>query len=149
MRAFLNDKKGAKDKKAKDSDMPEAGKEPTVKKSAMDAAIASAIKTATQIAEKNTINKLRAIHEAEKIVRPYIGELAVAQDSAEAVFRLALDASEVDLEGVPPAAYHAMVKMLPLPGEVKPVKAARVAMDSSAMSEMMKKFPGVSTLKIR
>jgi hypothetical protein len=147
-RKGARDKKGAKDK-AKDAEMPVAGKEPTIKKSAMDAAIASAVKLATRTAETNTIARLRSIAEAEKAVRPYIGELAIAQDSAEDVYRLALDAAEVDLDGVPPAAFAAMVKMLPLPGATKPAIKAKMSFDSAANADMLKRFPGVNSLKHR
>lgn len=58
-----------------------------------------------------------AIRVAEREVRPYVGELAVAMDSAAAVYKFALDAAKVDVKGVHPSAYRAMVGMLPKPGE--------------------------------
>lgn len=147
--AFLKDKKSAKDKKGANDSAPRTPKVPTVSKAAMDAAIASAVNKARRDTEASTIARLRSIQDAEKAVRPYIGELAIAQDSAEAVYRLALDHAEVDLEGVPPAAYAAMVKMLPKPGDVPTVVKTRVAMDSKDLDENLKRFPGVTALKRR
>lgn len=148
--AFLKDKKGARDKKgAHDGALKRTPKEPVVSKAAMDAAISSAVAKARRDTEASTIARLRSIQEAEKAVRPYIGELAIAQDSAEAVYKLALDHAEVDLEGVPSAAYAAMVKMLPKPGDVPTVAKARVAMDSKALDANLKRFPGVTALKNR
>ena len=136
-------------KSAKDSDMPEAGKEPTIKKSAMDAAIRVATAKARQEAVTETIAHLRSIAEAEKAVRPYIGELAVAADSAADIYRLALDHGGIDLEGVPEAAFPAMVKMLPKPGDIAPVAKRKQAFDAALMNDMAKRFPGVSALKQR
>jgi hypothetical protein len=89
---------------------------PKLEKAAMDAAIAKATKIAKDEAVRETTKKLRDIADAEKIVKPYIGEVQ-AQDSAEAIYRLALDHAGIDVEGVHPSAFKAMVQMLPKPGE--------------------------------
>jgi hypothetical protein len=72
----------------------------------------------------------------------------VAQDSAAAVYRLALDAAGVDLTDVPEAAFPAMVRLLPLPGEKtqSTAKAARVALDSAAVSRRSEMFPNANRL---
>jgi hypothetical protein len=108
--------------------------EKQVEKAAMDQAILKA-KNETKL---EVTKQLRDIAEAEKIVKPFIGEV-LAQDSAEAVYRLALDHHEVDLEGVPPSAYKAMVKMLPLPGAEKSRSS-----DKQVMAKDSKNAAGVS-----
>lgn len=115
------------DKKKKDEE--EGGRKANEKldeerKTAMDAALKEV--------EVQTIQRMNAIRQAERDVRPHIGELSVAMDSAEAVYKLALDGAKIDTKGVPPSAYAAMVRMLPVPGQVK----QKLAMDSSVMSEV-------------
>lgn len=105
---------------------------------AMDAAIKSAVVAA----EKATIQRMNAIRQAEKEVQPLIGEV-VAQDSAEAVYKLALDHAKVDLTGVPAAAYGAMVRMLPKPGDIK---QPRVAMDAASQDDFAKRYPTAGKL---
>jgi len=147
-RRAAKDRKGARDK-AKGMDQ-----QPMVTKAAMDAAIATAVSLATkraaQEAESSTIARLRAIAEAEKAVRPYIGEIAVAQDSAAAVYRLALDAAGVDLTGVPEAAFPAMVKLLPKPDDQPKAaaKSSRVALDSAGVDRRNAMFPNGNRLLI-
>lgn len=133
---------------AQDKDEPEAGKKPEITRAAMDAAIAAASAKAARDAERNTIARLRGIAEAERAVRPHIGELAVAQDSADAVYKLALDAADVDTVGVPPAAYSAMVKMLRKPSDAAASRPG-VAMDAKSAADLSKLFPGASALKQR
>jgi hypothetical protein len=130
----MDEKKAAQDeedaeaeKKKKDDD-----------KTAMDAAI----NAATKLAEKATIERMNAIRVAEKEVQPLIGEV-VAQDSAEAVYKLALDNAGVDVKGVHPSAYRAMVKLLSKPADVK---ESRVAMDSAHKDDFAKRFPTAGKL---
>jgi hypothetical protein len=103
-----------------------------VTKSAMDAAVKSAADSA--------IARMKAIREAEKSVAPHIGEVA-AMDSAEAIYKLALDQAGVDLTGVHPSAYRSIVAILPKPGDAPVSK--RLASDSAAASdaEFKQQFP--------
>jgi uncharacterized protein len=148
----VRDRKGAKDRKGARDKAKGMDQQPMVTKTAMDAAIASAVslaaKRAAQEAETSTIARLRAIAAAEKAVRPYIGEIAVAQDSAAAVYRLALDAAGVDLAGVPEAAFPAMVKLLPKPDDQPKAapKGTRVALDSAGISRRNEMFPNANRL---
>ena len=124
----------AKEAKAeKDKDM--------ITKPAMDAAIAAAVTKASATTEAATIARMRSIQEAERAVRPFIGELVVAQDSAAAVYKLALDANEVDVTGVPEAAYSALVKMLRKPDEVRAPRSPHVAMDAAGAKKFAERFP--------
>lgn len=127
-----------KDKKktAEDEDDEEDDK---VSKTAMDSAIRLAADSATKKAAEN----FRKIREAEQVVRPLIGDV-VAMDSAEDVYRTALEQSGVDIAGVHPSAYPAMVKMAISQKEnSRPV----IAQDSASVSEFEKAFPTASKLK--
>lgn len=106
-----------------------------VSKPAMDAALTKA----RQETRAETIREMQAIAQAERDVQPFIGTV-VAQDSAEAVYKLALDHAKVDLTGVHPSAYRAMVAMLPKHGTVKQT-ASRVAMDSATVTDFHTRFP--------
>ncbi|HEM3759887.1 TPA: DUF2213 domain-containing protein [Klebsiella quasipneumoniae] len=127
-----------KDKKktAEDEDDEEDDK---VSKTAMDSAIRLAADSATKKAAEN----FRKIREAEQVVRPLIGDI-VAMDSAEDVYRTALEQIGVDITGVHPSAYPAMVKMAISQKEnSRPV----IAQDSASVSEFEKAFPTAGKLK--
>ncbi len=100
------------------------------KKAAMDSAIAKV--------KADTLREMRAILQAQKDVAPHIGEI-VAQDSAAAVYKLALDAADVDVTGVDPSAYRTLVSLLQKPGAniAKPT----IAQDSANVSDFAKRFP--------
>jgi len=113
---------------------------------AMDAAINAAVANA----EARTVARMQAIHQAERDVEPFVGRLAVAMDSAESVYKIALDAAKVDLTDVHPSAYKAMVRMLPKPGtEAKPVQtrvdlAQDAALGAASFNAL---FPSASKMK--
>jgi uncharacterized protein len=115
---------------------PEVGK--VIDKAAMDAAI--------KAAERRTIERMNAIEEAKKAVKPFIGNVQ-AQDSAEAIYKLALDAANVDLEGVHPSAYKAMVKMLAQDSEQKKPGSGNPAMDGNTVSDFQKRFPDAGKIR--
>lgn len=129
-------------KKRMDAKKQAADAEEDDKKEKSTAAMDAAIKTAVIAAEKATIQRMNAIRQAEKEVQPFIGEV-VAQDSAEAVYKLALDHAKVDLTGVHPSAYGAMVRMLAKPGDVK---QPRVAMDAASADDFAKRYPTAGKL---
>ncbi|SVX51794.1 Putative NAD(+)--arginine ADP-ribosyltransferase Vis precursor [Klebsiella pneumoniae] len=127
-----------KDKKktAEDEDDEEDDK---VSKTAMD----SAIRLAADSATKKAAESFRKIREAEQVVRPLIGDV-VAMDSAEDVYRTALEQSGVDITGVHPSAYPALVKMAISQKEnSRPV----IAQDSASVSEFEEAFPTAGKLK--
>lgn len=127
-----------KDKK-KTADEEDDEEDDKVSKTAMDSAIRLAADSATKKAAEN----FRKVREAEQIVRPLIGDV-VAMDSAEDVYRTALEQSGVDIAGVHPSAYPAMVKMAISQKEnSRPV----IAQDSASVSEFEKAFPTAGKLK--
>ena len=68
-------------------------------KPAMDAAIKAASTAAVADAIKQTTGRLNARSDAERFVRPWIGEVTVAMDTAEDVLGFALKALEGAGEG--------------------------------------------------
>ena len=76
---------------------------PAVAKPAMDAAI--------KAAGDATVKRMQDVREAEDLVEPLIGKVR-GQDNAPAIYRLALDHAKVDVTGVDPTAYRALVQML-------------------------------------
>jgi hypothetical protein len=115
------------------SDTP-AQDEDMVSKPAMDAAI----KTAVARAESAAVNRMRGIADAEKAVQPWVGVLTIAADSAETVYKTALETMGVDVAGVHPSAYRAILQAQPKPGEVK---APRIAQDSGRPQGFLDRFP--------
>lgn len=64
-----------------------------------------------------------ALRDAERAVRPHIGELSVVPETPDGIFKLALDAAVIDgrldkavLSGADAKSYKTMLAMLPLPG---------------------------------
>lgn len=134
-----------KDKKAEDEDDEDEQvaakdeddeKDDKVDKKAMDSAL--------KAVERNTIKRMQNIRAAEEEVRPLIGAV-VAQDSAEAVYKLALDAAGVDVAGVHPSAYRALVRMHANTATAKP--APRIALDAKADEDFATRFPTAGKLK--
>ncbi len=90
-------------------------KENMVTKPAMDAAIKVASEKAAKDATDAALKRAREITAAERAVQPYVGELAFAQDSAEGVYRIALETLGLDVKDVHPSAYRAILEAQPLP----------------------------------
>lgn len=117
-----------------------------VSKSAMDAAIATerarSAKALREV-EAKTIERLRSIASAEEDVHPYVGKLAVAMDSAEDVYKTALETMGVDVAGIHPSAYRAVLMAHPKPGATQ----KRVANDASMTSSITDAFPNAARLR--
>ena len=77
--------------------------------------------------EKRITDKLRGINDAAKKVRPLVGEISnpFAFDSAESVYKFALEKNGKDVKKYPASAYEGMVDMIL---EHKPVVAEDSAM---------------------
>lgn len=136
-------RKKAKASTAADEEDPPAKKDDKKDDKADKAAMDEAIKVAMSVSEKATIKRLNDIRQAEKDVQPFIGEV-VAQDSAAAVYKLALDHAGVDVADVPPAAYGALVRMLPKPGSTP---EPTIAQDAASTSSFNARFPTAGKLK--
>ena len=116
---------------------PEVGegpKETAVAKTAMDAAIKMAVKEA----EAKTIVKMQAIREAEDLVRPVVGKLAIAADSAESVFKAALEAMGIDTADMHKSAYKHVFA-----ANAKPAKAMAADSKPAVRSAVVAAIPSV------
>ena len=80
---------------------------------------------------------MNAMSAARDKVEPLLGRIQ-PMDSAEAVFKLALDHAKVDTAKVHPSAYEALVDML-LDRQEEPV-GANLGMDSKSADAYAKKF---------
>jgi hypothetical protein len=135
-KAEAKDKKTAKDKQAKD-------KAVGITPAAMDAALQAMAKTT----ETRIHAQFKAIREAEQNVRPWVGEIAVPQPSAEAVYRLALDVMKVpDTATLHPDALWPILRAQPKPGDEERRQRPVMAVDSAADDDFAKRFPGALSL---
>lgn len=128
------DDDGKDKKKAEDEDDEED-------KAAMDAAL-------IRKAEENVMGRIRQANEARECVRPLVGEVSlVAMDSAESIYRFALDSIGADHKGVHPSALKSMVEFaINQKSEVrKPTNV--IGMDSAATNSFAKAFPGATKMK--
>jgi hypothetical protein len=143
------EEKAAREAKAADADPDK--KPEMVSKSAMDAALKAVETTATANAVKATIAAQNALRDAEKDVRPYVGDLAMAHDSAEAVYRTALGTlpgvklAADELKSLPLAALKAVLKSQPIPGQRK-AETTPLAMDAAAADSYNKMFPNAARI---
>lgn len=85
----------------------------------------------------------REAAEARENVRPYVGMVAVALDSGEAIYRAALDMLGVKITGVHPSALRAVLEAQPKPGETK----HRIAQDAAPAEDFSARFPGLAVTK--
>ncbi len=94
---------------------------------------------------KSIINEVGARFQAAKEVSAIVGEVdALAADSAEAIYKLALDAKGIDTKDVHPSAFRAMLKMIPVQTEAPaPVLAA----DAASISDFHTRYPHASAVK--
>ncbi|MEZ2410537.1 DUF2213 domain-containing protein [Bosea sp. RCC_152_1] len=141
------DEDGEKKKKVAEDEDGDDEEDDKVTKTAMDAAIAAAVKSATKSATAAAIKTQQDIREAERAVRPYVGDLAMAHDSADAVYRTALTSLGVDVDGVHPSAFPAILKLQPKPGDTLPARKP-IAQDAAASKEFETRFPHANRLKV-
>ncbi|HDJ1441611.1 TPA: DUF2213 domain-containing protein [Serratia rubidaea] len=106
----------------------------TVSKPAMDAAIRLAADKATKDATKN----FHRVRVAENEVRPLIGDV-VAMDSAEEIYRTALEQVGVDIADVHPSAYRGMVQFAI--SQKNATQTPRMAHDAAAAGSFAADFP--------
>ncbi len=134
-------------KKREDKEKKEAEDKAAADRKATD----EAIKTAVTDAEKRWQKTQTEIREAENAVRPYVGDLKIACDSAAAVYRTALGAIEADVDDL---------DTLPLPALKSVFKAhveanaaaerqpkPRIAADAKATKSFFERYPGAERIK--
>lgn len=107
------------------------------------AAVAAQIAAAKAEAKAEVTATLNALHEARIAVAPIVGDVAL--DSAEGVYKFALDKMGVDLKDVPAAAYAAVFKVA---AKVKQAPAApALAVDSASSGIALRAFPGLKAIR--
>jgi uncharacterized protein len=134
-------RKGARDKRAKDSEPPTGSETGTPAKTgssehAMDSAAVDA-----KIAAAVTANN--ALHTARTEVEPILGK--VTMDSADAVYRAALDKLGVDHKDIPASALPAILKLAR--DKASASTPAAPAMDEDARAEVVKLIPNYNRLR--
>jgi uncharacterized protein len=108
-------------------------------KAAMDAAVADARKQATA----DALRMAAEINKAREEALPYVGSIAIACDSADAVYKAALGMLKVETKGVHPSAYRHILMAQPKPGgRVQLIARDGVAVDD----EFAKEFPDANRL---
>jgi hypothetical protein len=142
--------KGAADKHAKDKRMgkdtppPFKGMPKPGGKMVTQDAMNAAIKSATDAIKKNA----RAVREAERTVKPWTGDLAMAFDTAEDVYRAAL--KMVGVEGADklhPDALLPVLKAQPVPGSRRHESASTdIAMDEASVDDYADAFPDATRI---
>lgn len=110
---------------------------------ALDAALGVAMDTARREGAALAERRIGAKFEAAAAVKPIVGEVNVfACDSAAAIYKMALDAKGVDLTGVPPIAYKAVLREVLKRGTDKaPVN--KFAQDASITKNLLEEFPAL------
>ncbi|EMC7876559.1 DUF2213 domain-containing protein [Enterobacter roggenkampii] len=125
-----------KDKKAEDED-----DEDKEDKAAMDAAL-------IRKAEENVMGRIRQANEARECVRALVGDVSlVAMDSAEDIYRFALDSVGANHKGVHPSALKSMVEFTISQKSETRKPATTIGMDSAATTSFAKAFPGATKMK--
>lgn len=112
-------------------------------KRAMDAA------TISRRAEARTLERIRALNAAAREVRPLIGEIAdpLAFDSAESIYKKALEAQGVRTSNYDRAAYKGMVDMLK--NKMPQAAGAVYAMDSGSPANLSGPFKGLANIRVQ
>lgn len=118
-----------------------------VSKTAMDQALAAVRRTAVAEGAALGLKTAREIATAEKEVAPYVGEINIACDSAEAVYRHALKALKIEgADKLHADALRPVLLAQPKPGEHRPARTP-IAQDSAADTEYATRFPNAGRLK--
>ncbi|EAC1528968.1 DUF2213 domain-containing protein [Escherichia coli] len=127
-----------RERKERDRDRKEADDE---NKAAMDAAL-------IRKAEENVMGRIRQANEARECVRALVGDVSlVAMDSAESIYRFALDSIGAEHKGVHPSALKSMVEFAISQKAVVRKPSHGMGMDSAATNSFAKAFPGATKLK--
>lgn len=141
------------DKKAEDEMEPGGKKadgakdeEPMVSQKAMDAALK---KQGDEIRKQVTANQ-REIFEAVEFVRPYVGSIGMAHDSALDVYKGACESLSIDLTGInEPAAMKALIKMQPTTkARAEENNDGSMALDAASVKSLHERFPHAAKIRV-
>jgi uncharacterized protein len=139
----------AKDRRGARDEPPEFKGKPKVGGGMSEDAVNRAIRVATDSAVRRVRQDAAAVREAERFVRPWVGDLDMAHDSAEAVYRTTLMALGVeDLDDVHPSAYKSILKQIPVPGTRQQPSSESFAQDSVPSTDLTKRIPGLAKIQL-
>lgn len=112
----------AKDRRARDENEEDRERDRAEDRRAMDSAI--------RRVRADTIAEVNAIHSAQREVRPWVGEIVVAMDSAADVYKFALETIGVDVKGKHPDSWRDILLAQAKPGSERktPVFASDAAL---------------------
>ena len=115
-------------------------------KQAMDRKLTIAVDSAVKAAVAKARTEERAnqseIRVAFDKVRPIVGDLQIAADSAADVYKAVLEAHDIAVDGVHPSAYETMVGMIGRPGAPR----VEIAADRALANDVSKMFPNDNRL---
>jgi hypothetical protein len=112
-------------------------------------AMNAAIKAATEAATKNALSRQRDIREAERAVRPWVGDINIACDSAAKVYQTALEMLGVkEVSKIDPSAYRTILELHPMAGVREKAKQSEIAMDEASSQSYADRFPDASRIGI-
>jgi len=124
------------------------GPPPGITKAAMDAAIAEQ----TKATEARMAKRAQDLRKAERVVRPLVGDLDVlAMDSADSVYKYALEQAGVETNGVPPEAFPAMVALVlrnNQNGGGSGGQDRQMAQDAAVSADFLSRFPGAGRIAV-
>lgn len=127
-----------------DDDKEKAKDEETVSKKDVEKAMDEALAGERQ--------RQAGIREAERFIRPWVGDLAtdkaLAFDSAEDVYKAALEMRGKTTKGIHPSAYRSILEMTPKPGSEHRNPNNRVAMDSAGVKGFADMYPDAMRIGI-
>lgn len=105
------------------------------------------ISEVVESASNAALKRMVLMRQAETDVKPIVGDLVDGScKSAEDVYRFCLERCGVDITGVDPAAFRAMVRLLNGDGSMKNDSNAMAA-DSAATTSFHQRFPNVARVK--
>lgn len=129
--------KKPEEKPAKKPDNAAPMKEVPVQKPAMDAAIKLATDAAVATATKATKDSIAALFNAARDVEPTVGHIdALAFDSADAIYKMALDAAGIPTKDVHPSAYKTLLKL----ASERPTAAPSIIADDASITDFDKMY---------
>ena len=132
------EKKAADDAEEEAKKRAEADKSKDDDKKAMDAAIA---KTAADT-EARVVARMHGVAEAQRLVRPVVGDV-FGQDTAEGVFKIALDHMGVDTKDVPASGMKPLFQAVAKQKETSPA----IGMDSASRKSFAEQFPNAARVR--
>ena len=110
---------------------------------AMDAAVVKTqIAAAVKVAADQATKVQREIRDAERHVRPWVGELSMSFDSGEQVYRHVLEMLKVEgAKDVHAGALKTILKLVPQPG-ARAREEYAPAMDAASAKSLAERYPG-------